>query len=94
MLLLELTLWLIATFAPAPQAAPPRNVDFAKDVRPILEKRCQPCHFEGGKMYAHLPFDKAATVDKLGTQLFTRIKADEEQAVIRAFLTRDRRAAD
>lgn len=94
MLLLELTLWLIATFAPAPPAAPPKNVNFAKDVRPILEKRCQPCHFEGGKMYAQLPFDRAATVDTLGTKLFTRIKSKDEQAVIRAFLARDRRTAD
>ena len=37
-------------------------------------------------MYGQLPFDRAETVDKLGTKLFTRIKKDEEQAVIRAFL--------
>ena len=39
-------------------------------------------------MYAKLPFDRAETVDKLGTKLFTRIKKDDEQAVIRAFLAR------
>jgi hypothetical protein len=39
-------------------------------------------------MYAKLPFDQPATVDKLRTKLFTRIKADDEQRVIRAFLTR------
>lgn len=68
----------------------PRNPDFAKDVRPILEQRCQPCHFEGGKMYATLPFDKPETIEKLGTKLFTRIRKDDEQKVIRAFLERRR----
>lgn len=67
----------------------PKAVDFAKDVRPILE-RCQPCHFPGGKMYASLPFDKPETVHKLGTKLFTRIKKDHEQTVIRAFLAQKR----
>jgi len=35
-------------------------------VRPILEQRCTPCHFTGGKMYARLPFDRAETIVKLG----------------------------
>jgi len=61
-------------------------VEFARDVRPILEKRCQPCHFTGGKMYERLPFDKPETIHKLGTKLFTRIKKEDEQAVIRTFL--------
>lgn len=64
----------------------PMTVTFAHDVRPILEKRCVPCHFEGGKMYERLPFDRPETITKLGTKLFTRIKRDEEQKVIRAFL--------
>jgi len=71
----------VALAAPAPAAA-----DFAHDVRPILEKHCQPCHFEGGKMYERLPFDRAETIKSLGTKLFTRIKAEDEQAVIRRFL--------
>jgi cytochrome c5 len=71
----------VAVAAPAPAAA-----DFAHDVRPILEKHCQPCHFEGGKMYERLPFDRAETIQRLGTKLFTRIKAEDEQAVIRRFL--------
>src|SRR4029453_4467858 len=31
---------------------------FASDIRPILQSSCQPCHFQGGKMYEKLPFDK------------------------------------
>ncbi len=92
MLEVGLALWLIMasrlTEASAPPAPAPANIEFARDVRPILEKRCQPCHFPGGKMYDQLPFDRAETVDKLGTKLFTRIKKDEEQAVIRGFLAR------
>jgi hypothetical protein len=84
--MLELVLWiLMRILAAAPEPAP-RPVEFARDVQPILEKRCQPCHFTGGKMYARLPFDRAETVDKLGTKLFTRIKDEDEQKVIRAFL--------
>jgi hypothetical protein len=79
----HIALWLAMQ---AVKQTPPKNVDFAKDVRPILEQRCQPCHFPGGKMYAQLPFDKPETVHKLGTKLFTRIKKDNEQKVIRVFL--------
>lgn len=81
-------LWLIVAAGSRQPATANRQpaVDFTRDVRPILESRCQPCHFQGGKMYAKLPFDKAETVHQLGERLFTRIKKDEEQAVIRAFL--------
>ena len=81
-----LWLWVLASMDAPPTA--PKNVEFAGDVKPILEKRCQPCHFPGGKMYAAMPFDRPETIDKLGTKLFTRIKKDNEQAVIRAFLVR------
>ena len=72
--------------AAAPAAVPIR---FETQVRPILA-RCSPCHFEGGKMYARLPFDKPETVLTLGEKLFTRIHADSDQAVIRAFLAQER----
>jgi hypothetical protein len=77
--------------AAAPSAAPPPAqaaiaVDFARDVRPILERRCQPCHFPGGVMYGTLPFDREATMHELGSKLFTRIKDPDEQGRIRALL--------
>jgi len=37
-------------------------------------------------MYDRLPFDRAETIQHLGTRLFTRIKAEDEQALIRQFL--------
>ncbi len=67
-------------------AAAPRPVDFRRDVRPMLEARCQPCHFAGGKMYDKLPFDRPETIVRLGTKLFTRIKDERQRAVIRRFL--------
>ena len=74
-----------------PAATPPREtsprVEFARDVRPILEARCQPCHFTGGRMYEALPFDREETVHLLGTKLFTRIKAEDEQRVIGELLS-------
>lgn len=75
-----------ATLSPAP-TPPGQSLDFTRDVRPILESKCRPCHFAGGRMYDRLPFDRAETVHQLGTRLFTRIKAENEQAVIRQFLS-------
>jgi hypothetical protein len=78
--------WWLAMKLIAAKSEPPRNVEFQRDVRPILEQRCQPCHFQGGKMYATLPFDRPETIRKLGPKLFTRIKKEREQAVIRVYL--------
>ena len=65
-------------------------VDFQAQIRPILEKRCQPCHFTGGKMYAKMPFDRPQTIHSLGEKMFTRIKDPKEQAILRAFLAQAR----
>ena len=86
-------LWLLATIAGSTESRQPATAnrqppDFARDVRPILENRCQPCHFPGGSMHAKLPFDQPDTIHQLGERLFTRIKKDQERAVIRAFLAR------
>ena len=62
------------------------RVDFQTQIKPILEARCQPCHFSGGQMYKQLPFDRAETVTKLNTKLFTRIKNESERQLIRDFL--------
>ncbi|MBD0372405.1 MAG: hypothetical protein ICV60_16295 [Pyrinomonadaceae bacterium] len=63
------------------------KVDFNTQVKPILESRCTPCHFAGGTMYERLPFDRPETIKKLGTKLFTRIKDEKEQRLIRQFLS-------
>lgn len=65
------------------------QVDFAAEVLPVLETGCTPCHFEGGKMYAALPFDRADTVIHLGESLLTRIDEPEQEALIRRFLAQE-----
>lgn len=75
-----IALWLLLATRPAPAR------DFGHTVRPILEAHCQPCHFQGGKMYDRLPFDKPETIVKLNTKLFTRIKDEQERTAIRNFL--------
>ena len=60
--------------------------DFDKEIRPILQSRCMPCHFQGGKVYDHLPFDRPETITRLGTKLFTRIKDEKDERIIREFL--------
>jgi hypothetical protein len=65
----------------------PAKVDFTTHVRPILQARCQPCHFSGGVMYQRLPFDRPETIRTLGEKLFTRIKDENERRVIREFLS-------
>lgn len=75
--------------SPAAAAGPQGRVDFASQVQPILEAGCRPCHFPGGTMHEELPFDRPETVRLLGEKLFSRIKAPEEQALIRAFLAQE-----
>lgn len=75
--------------APAAPTAPPPQIDFATQIRPLLEARCTPCHFAGGKLYQRLPFDRQETITTLGTKLFTRIKDEHEQRLIRDFLAQE-----
>ena len=63
------------------------RVDFDAQVKPIFEAKCMPCHFSGGQMYDRLPFDKPATIKKLGVKLFTRIKEENDRRLIEDFLT-------
>src|SRR5713101_801062 len=74
-----------ATSSPSPATA--TKPDFATEIKPIFQARCQPCHFQGGKVYDKLPFDKPETITRLGTKLFTRIKDEKEQRLVREFLS-------
>jgi hypothetical protein len=71
-----------ATVSDTPKA----RVDFDTQLKPIFQSKCMPCHFSGGKMYDSLPFDKPATIRKLGTRLFTRIKDENDRKLIEDFL--------
>lgn len=65
------------------------RVDFPTQIRPILEARCQPCHFNGGKVYQRMPFDRPETIKTLGTKLLTRIKDENERLLMRDFLAQE-----
>ena|SRR2546421_5502517 len=63
-----------------------KKPDFETEIKPIFATRCQPCHFQGGQVYAKMPFDKPETITRLGTKLFTRIKDEKEQKLIQEFI--------
>ena len=71
----------------AAATAPKARIDFDTQLKPIFQAKCMPCHFSGGQMYDKLPFDKPATIRKLGTRLFTRIKEENDRRLIEDFLT-------
>lgn len=79
---------------PSPSATPKARVNFNTQVRPLLESKCTPCHFAGGTMYERLPFDRPQTIETLGTKLFTRIKDEKEQRLIRDFLAQQAEKGD
>jgi len=64
-------------------------VVFKRDLQPILESKCQPCHFKGGKMHDRLPFDEEATIYKLGDKIFSRIKDPAEVGLFNRFLSQN-----
>jgi hypothetical protein len=74
---------------PAPVSATTARVDFPTQIKPILEAKCQPCHFSGGKVYSKMPFDRPETIKTMGTKLFTRIKDENERRLIRDFLAQE-----
>ena len=55
---------------------------YQKDILPLLQANCNPCHFPVGKVYKKLPFDDSVTVTALGKKLNTRLKVKEQQAII------------
>ena len=76
-----------ASPSPAPQAA---RIDFETQIRPLLQEKCSPCHFAGGRMYDRLPFDREETIRKLGKALFTRLKDPVDVDLLRSFLDQPR----
>jgi len=73
----------------AKSAAAPAKVDFSTQIKPMLQAKCQPCHFSGGTVYAKMPFDRPETIKTMGTKLFTRIKDENQRQLIRDFLAQD-----
>jgi len=77
-----------AAAAPAIAAAPavptaeptkpgPAGPTFDAAVRPILEARCTPCHYPGGKMYDRLPFDQPSVLSSHADGVRRRLKGED-----------------
>ena len=80
-----------STPAPSPSPGPspsptPERIDFAKQILPVLEEKCSPCHFPGGRMYERLPFDRQETIRTLGKATLTRLRDPVDQELMRSFL--------
>jgi len=62
-------------------------IDFQKQLQPIFQKHCNPCHFPGGKMYARLPFDKAETMMIMEARpgILKRIKDENDNKLIQEY---------
>jgi len=61
------------------------SIHFAIQVMPLLQRKCSPCHFEGGKMYDKMPFDKASTIVHHEAGILKRF-SDEEKSIIVRFI--------
>ena len=59
---------------------------FHGNVLPLLQSNCKPCHFPGGKVFKKLPFDDYKTVASLGKKLNTRLKKQEQQAILNGWI--------
>ena len=62
------------------------EIDFKSQIQPILQKKCSPCHFPGGKMYERLPFDTSSTILLKRESILKRIKDEEENKLLREFI--------
>jgi len=61
------------------------TIHFVSQIQPILVKNCSPCHFNGGKMYDKMPFDKDTTIINHQAAILRRIKG-EENTLLRSFI--------
>jgi len=70
---------------------PKHSIDFKTQIQPILQKRCSPCHFPGGKMYERLPFDTVSSLFLKKEIILKRIKDDSENKLIQQFIAENQR---
>jgi hypothetical protein len=66
------------------------EIDFKTQIQPILERRCSPCHFPGGKMYERLPFDTPSTILIKKESILKRIKDEAENKLLREFVEQNK----
>ena len=74
------------TANPAIASAVIDTLSFKTDIQPILQKNCSPCHFEGGKMYIRMPFDKGETIVTHASGALKRFGDKKENALIKQYI--------
>jgi hypothetical protein len=62
------------------------TINYNVEVLPILQAKCTPCHFTGGKMYDKMPFDNSLTILSHEAGVLKRIKDQSEAALIKQFI--------
>ncbi len=66
------------------------TINFKTQVQPILQKNCSPCHFNGGKMYLKMPFDKGETIINHESGVLKRFKNQNEITLINQFIQQNK----
>src|SRR5690242_9139396 len=74
-------------FAATASISIPDSAAFRSQLMPLLQKKCSPCHFEGGKMYERMPFDKASTILTHETGVLRRFNNPDEKAQVEKFIS-------
>jgi mono/diheme cytochrome c family protein len=75
---------------PAPETPAARaGLDFARDILPVVERNCSPCHLPGGEMHGRMPLDDADTVRSTGEKLLPRIPSARDQELVRRYLAQE-----
>ena len=62
------------------------RVNFEKEILPIFQSKCNPCHFPGGKMYAKMPFDSSSTILQHREGILRRIKDEKQNSLLRKYI--------
>jgi hypothetical protein len=62
------------------------TVNYSAEVLPILQKKCSPCHFAGGKMYEKMPFDNSETILSHESGVLKRFSDKSEATLIKEFI--------
>jgi hypothetical protein len=62
------------------------TINYQTQIQPILQEKCSPCHFNGGKMYQRMPFDNGETIVDHQAGILKRIKDEEKAALIRQYV--------
>jgi hypothetical protein len=69
------------------------TINYKAQVLPLLQKKCTPCHFPGGKMYERMPFDNSQTIISHEAGVLKRFKDEQEIALIKQFIQQNKTAA-